>query len=264
MTTTSFPDQPVRADLRIGRLIGAEMTKLRGTPSVWWLSALAMGAVLLGIVITLSTQDIESGAQVRALLSYSTASGVVIILLGLVWAAGEYRHRTIVPAVLITPRRTPFVLAQVLALGLAGVLVGLAGTALAGAVGLGYLATQEGAPRISALDFVWVAVGTMAYSGIAGALGGGLGALIRNQVAAAIAIFLYLSMVDPLVAMALPDYGQFGPTVLGMAMTGVDPEVVSGPGAQMLSPVMATAIWFAYAGALIVAAVLATRRRELS
>lgn len=249
--------------MTLGRAVQAELITLRGTRSVWGLAALALTAVLLSAGFTTVLQAPKTTEEARSLLSYTGTGGIVVILLGLVVSAGAYRHRTIVPTTLADPGRARSFWAQVIALGLVGLLVGLLASALTTAIVLIGVPILSEVPAPGAGDVVAAVVGGTLYTTIAAVLGGAIGSLARNQVAAAIAMFVYLTMVDPLVGMAVPDYGQFGPIALGIAMGGASPDVTGGPGSQLLVPVLAGAVWISYAAVLSVAAFVSTLRREL-
>lgn len=59
----------------------------------------------VGTVATLAATTVSTAAETRSLFSFAGAGGLVVLVAGVVGAGGEYRHRTIVPAALITPRR---------------------------------------------------------------------------------------------------------------------------------------------------------------
>ncbi|MQA88332.1 MAG: hypothetical protein GEV03_27880 [Streptosporangiales bacterium] len=218
--------------------------------------------MVFGTSLTLALIEVRPGGDVRSVLAYSGTGGLLLILLGLVWTAGDHRHRTIVATALAAPRRPSPFAAQMLALAVVGVLVGLAAGAFTVAITVAWLGV-EGVPLGVSGGVIAVAVaGGALYSGLAAALGGGLGALTRNQVAAAIVLFLYLSSVDPLLAMAVPDYGQFGPTALGIALSG-GAETPGGPGMQLLPIGAAAAVWAGYAAVLIATGLAVTVRRDL-
>lgn len=245
----------------IFRLVRAELIKLNGAPSTWWLAAFAHVAVVFGIVLTLAMVEVRTHADVLSVMSFSGVGGEVLLLLGLVWTAGMYRHRTIVSTMLYAPRRAPSFVAQLLALTLVGVVVGLSAAALAVVLTVAWLGLADIPVSLSAAEITRSWLGGALYSGLAAALGGGLGALARNQVAAAIAIFLYLGMADPLIGMAVPAYGQFAPTSLGTALSGG--AEVAGPGAQLLPYGTAAAVWAGYTLVLATAGLIATVRRDL-
>lgn len=240
----------------------AEIYKLRRTPSVWWLAAAALAAVAFGLVLTLALSQIRSGGDVRSLLSWAGTGGLVMLLLGVVWTAGEYRHRTIVSTVLATPRRIPVYLAQIGGLALAGGLVGLLGAALVTAVTLPWLAATGVPLGVSWLTVLAQYAGGAAFAALSAALGGGIGALVRNQVAAAAVLFSYLAIVDPTLAALTPAYGRYGVTSIGIALSG-GTYGIDGQGTSLLPVPAALAVYAACAALAVAAGALGTARREL-
>lgn len=243
-------------------LVGSELLKLRRTPSTWWLAGAALAVVGFGVILTLSLADVTSPADVRSLLSFSGTGGLVLLLLGVVVAAGEYRHRTIVPTTLVTPSRSPAFVAQATALALFGAATGLVAAALTTATTLGWLGVRGVPVHLTVADLGMASLGGVAYTALSAVIGTALGALARNQVAATATVFVYLSMVDPLVSMAWSSYGQFGPTAIGIALAG-GVEGAGGPGGQLLSTPAAALVYSGYAAVLAVLAIVTMKRRDL-
>jgi ABC-2 type transport system permease protein len=245
------------------RVMKTKLYEWRRTPSAWVIAGLASVAPLVGLVVIFIVFGVNGPDEIRGQLSWISAAGTIMVLFGVVQAAGEYRHRTIVPLALAEPRRIPAVTGQLLAYALAGALVGLAAGLVVLAVTAIWLAVN-GTPFDAGAGAVVVAIlGGTLYTVLATVLGAGLGMLVRNQVAATIAVLVYVQVVDPNLAMAVPSYGQFGPTALGTAMSGSPPQP-GGPGQQLLAWPVATALWTAAALLLALAGWLATRRRELA
>lgn len=243
------------------QVLKAKLYELPRTPSAWVIAALACAGPLAGLTVIFAVFPVQDADDIRAQLSWAASAGSVMILFGVVQAAGEYRHRTIIPLLLAAPRRGAAVAGQLLAYAVAGAVVGLVAA-------LGVLAfaavwlRAEGTPFEIGAGAIAVAVlGSAFYTTLATVLGAGLGMLARNQVAAAIAVLVYVQMVDPNLAMAFPDYGQFGPIALGAAISGSPPQT-GGPGQQLLAWPAATAIWTGAALILALAGLLATLRRE--
>jgi hypothetical protein len=65
-----------------------------------------------------------------------------------------------------------------------------------------------------------------------------------------------------LLAQAVPEYGQFGPTALGIVLSGGSPQP-GGPGAHLLPPALALSVYLGYAGLFTATGLIALRRREL-
>ncbi len=245
------------------RLVRGELFKLRSTPSSWWLFGAALAAVSFGVVLTLALAQVRPGDDVRSLLTFAGTGGLVAILAGVVSTAGEHRHRTIVATALAAPRRIPAYLAQVASLGIWGLLLGVAAAALTTAISLPWLAAKGIALDVSAAQFTAIYLGAIAYTAGSAALGAGVGALARNQVAAAAAVFVYLAIIDPTLAALVPAYGRFSLTALGIALSG-GVAGGGGPSAQLL-PFWAAAVVYALcAGGVVVAGLVSTLRRDLT
>lgn len=244
------------------RLIAAELYKLRHTPTAWVFGALAVAVSIVGTVLVLTLVDLPAGYDVTEVMSFSGAAGLVCLLLGVVWSAGEHRHHTVVPTVLAVPRRWPALAAQLAALALAGALIGLASGPVTLATGITWLGAAGTDFRLPAGGMAGAWLGGAFYCGLSAALGGGLGALARNQVAAAVAVFVYLGTIDPLLAQAVPAYGRLGPTALGIVLSGGSPQP-GGPGAHLLPPLLATTVYCGYTALFAGAGLFALARREL-
>src|ERR671933_800880 len=87
-----------------------------------------MTALIAGDPVTVS--DKRDSLNVGGVLS------VPLLIFGIVGATGEYRHRTIAPAVLIAPGRARLTVARLIAYLLTALAVALAMLAVAFAVGL--------------------------------------------------------------------------------------------------------------------------------
>ena len=96
----------------------------------------------------------------------------------------------------------------------------------------------------------------MAAAALWAPLGLGLGALLRNQVATLVAIFLWLFFVENLLIDFVPGVGRFAPGAAAAAMTGLDPET-------LLAPALGAALLALYAAAAAAAGTVAILRRDV-
>ena len=88
------------------RLVAAELLKLRTTRTFWALAGSGAALVLLIVVLSLLLDDaLDDASDVRSLLSTVGICGLLTLVLGVVVAAGEYRHGTIASTLLVTPQR---------------------------------------------------------------------------------------------------------------------------------------------------------------
>ncbi|MHB8506386.1 MAG: hypothetical protein ACYDEN_11830 [Acidimicrobiales bacterium] len=245
------------------RLIQAELMALIATPTTWLMGAAALVLVGVATALTLALSIVTSGPGVRSLVSFAGTGGLIMVILGVVNGAGPYRHGTILSSVLTCPRRAQVVAAQTVANATVGGIVGLASVVVVLGVALPWLATTHVALGVPITDIALAGLGAVAYCALSAALGLGLGALARNQVAAASAVLIYLAIVDPTLSAVLAGYSRFSPTALGIALSG-GVATGNGPYAELLPALTAAAVYLTITLALVVAGCAATKRRDLS
>ena len=239
------------------RLVGSELLKLRTTRTFWGLAGAALGLVLLIVLLTVAIED-SFGAEhdVQDLLSATGLSGLLTLVLGLVVGAGEYRHGTIACTLLVTPNRLRAVGAQVLACGVAGFVIGLTVATITAVIALPWLAAKD-AVMPGGGELLRIFLGGALYAGLAAALGTGLGALLRNQVAAIVIVLVQIFVVDPSLAALIDGAEDFTLTGLGVAMSG------AADGSEALPLGTAALVWAGYTALFGVLAALRTAKRDI-
>jgi ABC-2 type transport system permease protein len=243
------------------RQLRAEVLKLRTTRTFWALVGTILGLVVLLMILTVIFEDApRTEDDVRSALSTAGASALLLLVLGAVFAAGEYRHGTIAWTLLVTPDRLRVMAAQALACAIAGAVIGVAGAAITAAIGLPWLAAEDAA-TLSPGQYLGLFGGGMLYSALAAALGAGVGALLRNQAAAIVLLLLILFVVDPIVTALVDGYGRYSLSGLGSALIGGTADEA---GVDELPPFwLAALLWAGYAAAFVAAASLLTSRRDV-
>lgn len=128
------------------RLVRAELRKITTTRLLWgFLAVLALIAALNASLIILATDAdgtkgfIATAEDQRTLLAFAYNALFGTALFGAIAAAREYAHNTIVPTMLLAPRRHVAMLAHFTAVLVAGAVLGLAGGSLvmiAGAISM--------------------------------------------------------------------------------------------------------------------------------
>lgn len=213
--------------------------------------ALAVGQVLLLILPAWGDpMSLEHKTQALGGLP------LVVLLLGIVGAAGEYRHRTAAPAVLVSGRdRGSVLLARAGAYAVAAVAVAALATTATLAVGLPLLSGRPG-PEVGAGDVALVAGGTLIAAAPTAALGVALGALVRNQVAAVTGTLVVILVVLPLVSV-------ISPTALDVTPFGAA-QGVAGAGLETLSIGAAGVVLLGWTVTALAAATVTERRRDLA
>jgi ABC-2 type transport system permease protein len=202
----------------------AELLKIRSTRTtvgiVLGMIALILLFSLLSGLLT-KAPSLTSAEDQRGLLSVGSTAGVFSALAGIMLVTSEYRFGTIRPTFLFTPRRSRVIAAKLAAGLLAGILFGIVGE------GLGFLigyATLTGRGIDYALDFgqtTLLLLGTLAGVALWGALGVGLGAIVRNQVGAIIGLLAWGFIAENLLFAFVPSVGRFAPVHAQDALLGL-------------------------------------------
>jgi hypothetical protein len=135
--------------------------------------------------------------------SFATSVGYVFpVLLGALATTGEFRHETLTPTFLATARRGIVLLAKAKVLVVMGALFGVAAfvaTISAGAASFSIYGIDN---ALGEADTWWmVARGVLAMA-LWAAVGVGLGALVKSQVAAIVIVLAFTQFVEPLVRLA--------------------------------------------------------------
>ena len=181
---------------------------------------------------------------------------LLVLLLAIVGAAGEYRHRTAAPAALVAGRDAGRLLvARAGAYAVAGAAVAALATVITLAVGLPLLADRPG-PAVSAGDVALIAGGSLVAAALLAVFGVALGALVRNQVAAVTGTLIVIFVVLPLVQ-------ALSGTILDVTPFGAA-QGVAGAGLTTLSTGAAAVVLVSWTLVALVAAVVGERRRDIA
>jgi ABC-2 type transport system permease protein len=237
----------------VSALLRAELLKLRTTRTF---IAFVAASVAIALLITLlfgllATKFTEHDIKSVFALNFTS---LFILLLGVMGMSGEWRHRTITGTVLAAPDRLRLLGAKLLSYAAAGALLALGVTLAMVAVGSIILSlrgeTTLGAQAI--IDVLWrnVAVGALL-----GALGVGIGGLLRNQVPAIVGILIFAFAVEPVLIAFAPGVARFAPiqsapnAIVRYVLFGVLPDNPLAPGIAVLVLLGWIALFFAAAGA---------------
>ncbi len=187
------------------RLIRVELLKLRTTRLTFGLFATAAG-------LTSAFSLLEaSRAGTKSVPPLSTAAGLNDIITGGVWSlllaavlgvtvtSGEFRHATATATYLVTPRRDRVLAAKGAAAAVAGGVFGLAGWLIATGVGVGFVVAHRYRMPIGDATIARYAVGHVLAGALLAAVGAGLGALVRSQLAAVIGVFVWAIVIESIV-----------------------------------------------------------------
>jgi ABC-2 type transport system permease protein len=238
-------------------LIHAEVTKLITT---WGAFGLLLGAVAISVLAVVAPGENAVAEFSRPLheqqwaFIVATLMRVFLLVLGIRAVTDEFRHGTMTPSLLVTPKRERLWTAKVVALAAAGL-------AVAAAAGIALIGT---AATVAALNGVTLNLdsenGPM-FAGmvLSGALwpviGVGLGLIVRSQVAAIVGALVWIMAIEEIVRGRLGDLAGYLPGQAGIAL-GISPT-----GRILLTTAVTLAV---YAVGVTAAGALAMRRRDVS
>src|SRR3954468_19034688 len=147
----------MRAQLR------SEFVKLRSTRTNVGLLVGMVALVLLVVLVTGFAVPAAEAAKVahqRALVSLGLAGGFIAALIGVMSICSEFRHGTIRPTFIFTPRRRRVLVAKLLSSTVLGAAFGLLTEGLAFGTGMLLLWARGADTVLSTHEFLLVALGS--------------------------------------------------------------------------------------------------------
>jgi ABC-2 type transport system permease protein len=240
--------------------IRAELLKVRSTRTTL---GLLLGMVALILLFSLLTGllskagGLSSTEDQRQLLGLGSLAGLFSALAGVLLVTSEYRYGTIRPTFLFTPRRPQVLVAKLAAGLLAGIVFGVIGEGLGFGIGYLILDARGISFSLSGGDVALLVLGTFAATALWGAMGVGLGAILRNQVGAVITLLAWGFIVDNLLFGLVPSVGRFTPTRAQDAFIGLTTE-------HLLSPAAGGLVLVAWVVVLAVIGLPLVTRRDVT
>jgi hypothetical protein len=235
-------------------LVKGELIKALTTRTVFAYAALGVAVAIANALIVTLTHDLVTVAQKRGAIA---GIPMLLILLGLVGSAGEYRHRTAAPAALAAAgRRGWLLLGRAAAYALTGLLLGTLTAAAALGVGLPLLAGEPG-PGLGSETIVAVAVGSVVGTALCATIGVAVGALVRSQIVGVVGALLLMFVATPLLI-------TVSETAAALTPFGAAVGFAGDPAADALSWDEAGLVLAAWTVPLVLAAVVVERRRDLA
>ena len=236
-------------------LIKGELIKTVSTRTLLGYAVTGVALAIANVVIvTQFSGDLDTVSDKQEAIA---GLPIVVLLFGLVGAAGEYRHRTAAPAALAAGRdRALLLLARTGAYALTGVAVGALMVAVALVLGLPLLAAHP-EPGLGSHNVALVVGGSLIAAALSAIIGVAVGALVRNQVAGVVGALILAFVVSPLIAVIDETAVEFTPFGAAFALAG-DPQ------AGTLSWGGDALLLVAWTVPLMIAAIIAERRRDLA
>jgi ABC-2 type transport system permease protein len=182
---------------------------------------------------------------------------ILMLVWGLVGAAGEYRHRTAAPAAMVARHgRGTLLFARLSAYAVTGVGLGLLMTGAGLALGLPLLSDQPG-PALDAGQIGSVVAGNLVACLLSAVLGAAIGALVRNQIVGVVVLLVVNFAVIPLVAGSNEGLTNLTPFGASSVLTRMTHNTT-------ISVTVAALVLAGWTVAIAAAALAGERRRDLA
>ena len=239
------------------RALRSELIKLSTTRTFIAFVASAVGLSLLIVVLIALLSDNPTEHDVQLMFT-SDFSSLFIALLGVIGMAGEWRHRTIAGTVLAIPHRLRLLAAKMISYAIAGALLSLAVNVSIMAVGTLILSLRDVTtlPFSDLIDLLWRNLTVAAFLG---AIGVGIGGLIRNPAVAIVGVLAWGFVVENILIGLVPSVGRFGFTSGAPAgITQVPPD-----GFDLLPTGVALLVMAGWVALFFIPAALTFTKRDL-
>jgi hypothetical protein len=189
-------------------LIRSELRKLRTTQVWFWLLLGTFGLTAIGVVANILGDGASGNPNPRLttvegqrnLFAGSSSGYIFVCVLGIVAVTSEYRHLTVTPTFLATPRRNLVVAAKLVTYAFVGLLYAILSALLLIAMAVPWLHAKHISVSLTADHIPLVLLAAIVVVAIYGIVGVGVGALIRNQIAAVSVTLVYLFVLEGLLS----------------------------------------------------------------
>jgi ABC-2 type transport system permease protein len=241
----------------------SEFRKLSTVRAPWLLLAAGPLVVLAGVTgLVQSGGDVHDPATQGTALAHVGLAAVFTLMFGILAVAGEYRHGTITDTFLSFPGRRAVITAKLAVYGLVGGLAGVVSSLVAVAATAVWWAAKGGSFQLASAG-TWRALGGgVAVSILFALIGVGLGALIRNLVAAVAAALAWIALVEGIAGQLLgTGLARWLPLA---ASESLDRATLTAAAARLLPQWSGGLVLLGYAVAFAVAAVLTTLNRDVT
>jgi ABC-2 type transport system permease protein len=181
----------------VPRALTTEFRKLITVRSPWLLLTLGPLIVVAGITgLVTSGGNVHDPAVADKAFGHVGLAAIFTLMFGILAVAGEYSRGTITDTFLSFPRRPQVIIAKLAVYGATGTAAGLVSAATAVAVTAGWWSAKGGTVGWSAAGTWETLGGGVAANAAFAAIGIGVGALVRNVVAAVAAALAWIVVVE--------------------------------------------------------------------
>ena len=247
----------------IVRLTRAELRKLVTARTFLIALAASVGLSVISVAVNAFAAGknglpaLGTTAMTDKMLKLGVICCVAMLVLGIIASGSEYRHKTIIPAMLVAPRRGTLVIAKVTGIAVAGVVL----STLTFGLGLATAVAELSAHHIHHLpaDTGTLFAGSVIAATLFGVIGVALGYITRSTIAAVVGAVGWVLFVELAILHAIaPHLAKW--LITGAASTLTDPGVLA---SRALTPATAVAVLTAYTAVLLAVASRLVLRRDV-
>ena len=250
-------------------LVKAELLKLRTVALPYWLLVATFALVGLSVAATVFTAGLP-GTPLRLedprLLSAAAASAsygnILVVVLGILMLTQEFRFGTATPSFLTTPKRGRLLAAKLVAIVITGAVFAVLSVLVALGLSYAFIAIRGGEAVFDS-TVVEVLGASLLVLLVYGPIGIGVGALVRNQIAAIVITLAWMFVIEQLLVGLLPDVGKWTPGGATAAVLQVGDLATQGRG-ELLPLWGGALLLVAYALAMAALGSRLTLRRDLT
>jgi len=245
-------------------LLTAELLKLRTTPrslTGFVILVVAIGGLgAAGMIGGTPAAERDLPQFDADLVGIAEAAALVSILLGITLVTREWRHGTITPTFLATPRRDRVTLAKLATAGVVGVLVAVLALVVVLAVAVPWLAVIDSPLEMN--GDVRERMGLVLMTTVLwGLLGASIGSVVHSQVGATLGTILWFLLLEPLAAVTL---GLLDADTVADYLPGSVLSSAGGGPDEGLSVSGGVLVALAYVAVIGTAGIVRTSRRDVT
>jgi len=258
-------------------LLQSEIRKLIYLRSNWLLllwSGLFAALGTVAPIVVLNSEDRGMGMGfsgtntpegINAVFANAAGGYLFALIMGILIMTNEFRHGTAVGTFLVTPKRSTVLYAKLIAASIAGLVVQIFSyltAVISGFVALNFFEPHAPVP----MELLWKVFRASALSGLVlGIVGVGLGALVKNQVAAVTGAVIWTLIVEGLIVAFVESIGKYLPAgaITGLVDVDFGENDFNFTIDNYLTPGPAILVLLAYAAVFSILAMRTTLRRDL-
>ena len=207
----------------------------------------------------------ETPEGINAVFANAAGGYLFALIIGILIMTNEYRHGTAVGTFLVTPKRSTVLFAKLIAASFAGLVVQVFSFIFA--VSSGFIALNFFEPHAPVpMELLWKVFRASVISGLVlGIVGVGLGALVKNQIAAVTGAVIWTLIVEGLVVAFVESIGKYLPAgaITGLVDVDFGENDFNFSIENYLTPGPATLVLLGYAALFSLIAMRTTLRRDL-